>query len=123
MLAVVANPRAVLKSRTMYVLVDLGADSVSLVEPDEFARFNVEVRGGFDADAVDLLLGNRGWVASVEHAFIETEALRALAGPDVDEAWTSSLQAMVDYAARQGWMDEAGTAIRAHMEWPPDSSA
>ncbi len=107
----------------MYVLVDLSNESVSLEEPDEFGRFHVEVRGGFDEGAVDLLLGNHGRVASVEHAFIEADALRALAGGQAEEAWLSSLRGMVEYAGREGWMDEAGTAIRAHIEWPPDSAA
>ena len=107
----------------MYVLVDLGADAVSLEEADDFSRFNVEVRGGVDKGAVDLLLGNHGRVASFEHAYIEADALRSLAGAGVDEDWLSSLRGMVEYAGREGWLDETGTAIRAHIEWPAESTA
>lgn len=105
----------------MYVLVDLSTDSVSLEEADEFGRFNVEVRGGSDEEAVDRLLGDNGRVASAEHAFIEAAGLQVLAAERADDTWQSSLQGMADYAGREGWLDEAGTAIRAHIEWPPDS--
>jgi hypothetical protein len=107
----------------MYVLVDLSEERLTLAEPSDFGRFHVEVTGGFDEGAVDLLLGNDGRLASVGEAFISIAALRVLAADAVDEPWEQGLVAMVDYAAGKGWLDDTGTSIRAHVEWPPDSVA
>jgi hypothetical protein len=107
----------------VFVVVDVRRATVGLVEPGDFSRLHLEVRGGFDEGAVDLLLGNAGRVDSVEHAFLTVDGLRSLAGDVADDEWEQGLRSMVEYARGRGWLDQSGSAVRAHIEWPPDSVA
>jgi hypothetical protein len=105
------------------VVVDLEEDRVSLAEPADFGRFHVQVVGGWDEGAADLLLGGVGRLESIERAWIDVRAVRVLAGDVVDEEWDTGFDAMIDFAGSKGWLSEDGTAIQAHVEWPPDDVA
>lgn len=54
------------------------------------------------------------------HAWLQVEELRAAAGatvPDADRAaWISGYDGMIAYASEKGWLNEAGTHVRAHVE-------
>ena len=104
----------------MYVLVDLDATppAVTLEEPDDCTRFYVAAMGARDpavlASALDGVV--IGWLAG-DDAFIRTEAVRAMAGGRVGEGWADGFDRMLDYARGKGWLDDAGDAIQAHVEW------
>ena len=51
-----------------------------------------------------------------EHAWITTDAVVALAGSSAEDDWRSGFAGMVAYARQKGFLDESGTAIRAHLE-------
>jgi hypothetical protein len=43
--------------------------------------------------------------------------VRAMAGGRVGEGWADGFDRMLDYARGKGWLDDAGDAIQAHVEW------
>jgi hypothetical protein len=87
---------------------------LSLVEPNDFKGFKLRIA---DAETRPTLPG----VSFVDdgNVLIGIDAVRALPGaPDTDE-WRAGYRAMIDYAARKGWIDEATNSIRAHVERVP----
>jgi hypothetical protein len=104
----------------MVVDVDLSADpaSLSLVDPDDFSRFKVSVRGGDGRDSLVSALGRIGRVSEDgRQAFVALDSLQALAGAaGREEGWTTSLREMVSWAAARGWVAADG-ALQAHIEW------
>lgn len=87
---------------------------LALVEPDDFKGFKLRIAGSEIRPAMP-------GVSFVDdgNVLIGIDAVRALPGvPDTPE-WRAGYQAMVDYAARKGWIDEATNTIRAHVERAP----
>jgi hypothetical protein len=95
---------------------DLDASTVTLVEPGDFRGFHVAVAGGTTHDErLATVLAPHGRLDG-EHAWITTDAVIALAGPAADDEWQAGFDDMVAYARDKGFLDESGTAIRAHLE-------
>jgi hypothetical protein len=87
---------------------------LTLVDPNDFKGFKLRISG-------DEARPSMPGVSFVDdgNVLIGIDAVRALPGvPDTPE-WRASFQAMVDYAARKGWIDEATHSIRAHVERAP----
>ena len=106
----------------MFVRVDLASDpgAVTLEEPDDCGRFHVEVVGGHDERGVGDALGAAGVGRLGEGgaAFVAVDAVRRLAAGRVADGWDDEFGKMVDFARSRGWLDAAGEAIQAHIEWP-----
>jgi hypothetical protein len=108
----------------MFFAVIIGVDlsgaaaAVELAEPEDCKRFHVAVRSG-DARAVDEALTAQGVgrLLPSGEAMIDIAAVRRMADGRVPEGWDGDFAAMLDYARSKGWLDEAGEAIRAHVEW------
>jgi hypothetical protein len=102
------------------IQVDTGASSpsVALGAPDDFATFKVVVQGPApDAERLAAAIAHIGRMSGESHAFIDVEAVLALADARAqDQTWRALLEEMLDYARAHGWLDERG-AIRAHVEW------
>jgi hypothetical protein len=97
------------------IVIDLSDATVSLREPDEFTRFSVAVEGQGD---LAQLVGRSGLgrvAPDGEHVVVDPAALRALAGPAVDEAWDEGFAGMCAYAAGKGWVEPDG-GVLAHIE-------
>jgi hypothetical protein len=96
--------------------------AVELAEPEDCRRFHVAVRGG-DPAALGAALSARdvGRLLPSGEAMIDTAAVRRMAGGRVPEGWDDEFAAMLEYAGSKGWLDDAGGAIQAHVEWadPP----
>lgn len=104
----------------MFVLVDLAAAPpvVTLEEPDDCARFHLQIAGGRDPATLASTLRDAGTGRLVgDDAFIRVDALCALAAGRVGEGWQVDFDRMLDYARTKGWFDDAGDAIQAHIEW------
>ena len=97
----------------MYVLVD--DDRVSLEEADDFTRFHVVCE--HDAD-VSSALQAAGWGTADPDgdAYISVDALRTAGRSAGGSDWQDGFEKMLAYAQSKGWLDEAGTAIQAHVE-------
>ena len=93
-------------------------NEVRLVDPDDCKKFHVEASrdGGGD---LNKLLGAAGSVddAGEDHVWIHFDWVRNEASGRVAADWAPQFDAMVRYAATKGWLNEAGTSIRAHIEW------
>ena len=104
----------------MFVQVDLSTTPpvVTLEEPDDTARFHVLVRGGTDPAMVyGALVDAAAGRLEGDDAWIAVDAVRRMAGGGVATGWDADLGAMLDFARNKGWLDDAGHAIRAHVEW------
>jgi len=105
----------------MYVKVDLAQapPAVTLEEPEDVQRFQVTVVGG---DSVRMLFGALVDAAAGrlegDDAWIAVDAVRRMAGGRVGPDWDEKLDGMLAHARTNGWLDENGNAIRAHVEWP-----
>jgi len=95
---------------------DLDTATVTLVDPADFRGFHVAVAGGSTDDArLATVLDPYGRLDG-DHAWISTDAVIALASTTADDEWRTGFDGMVAYARDKGFLDESGTAIRAHLE-------
>jgi hypothetical protein len=94
-----------------------GDNSPTLAEADDFKHFAVVAPGPPDGEALRRAAGSLGRTDGDTHVFVDPAKLRRLPGalPD-DPEWSSSLDAMLEFARSKGWVDEAGM-VRAHVEW------
>ena len=104
----------------MVINVDLeGADpAVTLQEPEDCKKFHVVARGG-DARRLGEALTREGagHLLPSGDAAITVAAVRRMATGRVPGGWDADFDAMLGYARGKGWLDEAGEAIQAHVEW------
>ncbi|MDH3752275.1 MAG: hypothetical protein OEU32_00280 [Acidimicrobiia bacterium] len=99
----------------MHIII--GADgSVTLDQPADFTAFDIRAVESTQAAVLDAL-GDRGAAAPErDHIFVTVAAVRDLAGGAVDSAWEAGFEAMMGYAASKGWLDDAGSSIKAHID-------
>ena len=100
----------------MYVVLDLRTGRRGLAEVDDFDRFHIEADG--DRHAVLRVLGAEARLGRTHHLWWSIEAIRGLAPADREPAWDRRFDAMMAWAATQGWIDEAGTHVQVHIERP-----
>ena len=103
----------------MVVNVDLERDPpvVSLEEPEDCRRFHVEATGGSDRLGAVLESEGVGRTLPSGDVLIDVDSIRRMAAGRVPDGWDADFSAMLDYARDKGWLDEAGRAIQAHVEW------
>ncbi len=100
----------------MIVEVDVrGAEPrVTLAEPDDFKAFKLVVAD--DRPGLGEQLAGTGVASVEEHAWIEIDAVRRLAGDAATPEWNESFATMLDYARSKGWVDDERGTVRAHVE-------
>lgn len=107
----------------MYLLIDLTIDEVELAEPTDVHRLHVAVAHGSDRDRVARLLADTGAGRFVEgdddHVWVSRGWLREKAEGRVSGRWSEDFDHLVTKARDHGWLDDAGTHLRAHVEWIP----
>ena len=103
----------------MLVTVSMETQStVVLEEPDDFSRFHVAARGGRDGSRLaDALTAAGAGELDGDDVLVRVAWLRDAAAGRVTEEWEQGFAAMLAYAERKGWLERAGTAVRAHVEW------
>lgn len=100
----------------MYVRVDLRTGERRLLEADDFDRFHIEAGG--DRHDVLGVLGAEARLGRTHHLWWSLDAVRRLAPSDAGAEWWRRFEAMMAWAATQGWIDEAGTHVQVHVERP-----
>ena len=91
---------------------------IELLKPEDCTRFHVKARGGDpEALAAELSAAGVGRLLPTGEAMIDPRAVRRMAEGRVPADWDNHFDAMLQYARRKGWLDEAGEAIQAHVEW------
>lgn len=93
-------------------------DNVRLDEPEDCKKFHVEAPAG-SALKLAASLGDAGSGdgAAEDHVWIQIAWVRAEASGRVGPSWDGEFDGMVGYAASKGWLNDAKTSIRAHIEW------
>lgn len=93
------------------------AGTASLDDAEDCKKFDVESAGIVEGDlgAVLGVLGDWADGGTDGHVWIRADAMRAAAAGRVPEGWESDFEAMIAFARSKGWMNDAGTAIRAHV--------
>ena len=92
------------------------AGQVAIEDHDLFTGFHVEAQLGQTAERVASLLAGGTRADGTDHVWIAVDAVRHWVADLATEEWEEGFSAMVDYARGRGWLDEAGTHIRAHLE-------
>lgn len=100
----------------MHLELNLATGRRRLTEPDDFKRFHIEADG--DRHDVLRVLGSEARLGPTHHLWWSIEAVRRLAPADRERAWDERFDAMMAWAATQGWIDEAGTHVQVHIERP-----
>jgi hypothetical protein len=104
----------------MYLTVDLSSaiPAVGLADPGSFGAFSVVVTGPpGQCGRLACALAAIGRVdPEARYAYLDTGAVKRLAGADAGAQWSADFDHMVEYARSRGWVD-ATDQIRAHVEW------
>jgi len=107
------------EGRTMYVEYRVSDRQKALREADDLSSFKVVVAGGaaLPAPARAEVTARIGTPAEDE-VFVPIADLRGFAaGLGVQPGWYEKFDGMLGYAAKHGWVDDEGKAVRAHIEW------
>jgi len=112
------TPAGLCQTAAMFVRSTGPAGAAELVEPEDCKRFHVAhgVNGASPAE-VAAALGDFADGATVDHVWIRVDAVRAAAAGRVGAGWEDDFAAMLGFARSKGWLNEAGTAIAAHVEF------
>lgn len=104
--------------------VNITAAGIHLAETDVFTAFEVrtpltetELSAALAADG-DAGASGWGYVAD-EHVWVSRERIIAEVEPFHEHVsrWREQFDGMIAYAAKQGWLDETGQFVRAHVEY------
>jgi 2-(1,2-epoxy-1,2-dihydrophenyl)acetyl-CoA isomerase len=84
-----------------------------LLETDDFKAFKL-VLNGYPQGQTPFIEGVR--YIEDQHAFIgQQQVLEAAGSPDA--TWRAAFAAMVEKAAKYGWVEPGTQAIKAHIQW------
>ncbi|MDQ0823788.1 hypothetical protein QFZ69_004734 [Arthrobacter sp. V1I7] len=101
----------------MYIEIDPSHGHLlpRLLDAENFRALKLVIAGdAFQGPEVALRLGK--WVGDA-HVFIQPNDIVTLArGMAATPEWIKQFDAMIDYAAASGWMNEEG-AVRLHVEY------
>ncbi|MEM7339417.1 MAG: hypothetical protein AAF467_12265 [Actinomycetota bacterium] len=103
----------------MFIRLDFATGALTLEQPDDCTAFHVEAVGASAPTTTSVAdgLGLVGRVADDEHVWVEMASVRQMASGQVEPGWPDDFDAMVDFARSNGWVDESGSALRAHIVW------
>jgi hypothetical protein len=84
-------------------------------QDDDLKRFSVMVVRDASEEEPERALTPLARLESRTNAWVSIERLRAACKRDDDAAWSLAFDEMVEFAASKGWVEETGTALRAHL--------
>jgi hypothetical protein len=103
----------------MLIRVVPGQQRAEVQQAGDLKRFSVVVVGDASEEELERALAPLARLESRANAWVSIARLRAACGRDDDAAWSRAFDEMVGFAASRGWVDETGTALRAHMVYQP----
>jgi hypothetical protein len=89
---------------------------VELEDPNGFTLFSVAAANPSAAAVLDAMAGQASAAPEDDHVFVAVTAVRSLAGDHVDREWEAGMAKMLEFAGKNGWLNESGDAIKAHIE-------
>ena len=94
---------------------------ITLEDAQDFKRFKLVIDAAReDGGKLKAALAPAATLGDDGHAWVKEAWLRA---HDGSATWQEGLTAMIGVAKKYGWVDEQAKTIRAHIEWPNDTSA
>lgn len=90
------------------------ATGLALLEAEDFKRFKLRLSGAAARPAIEGVV-----FLDDDNALIGVDLPPSLSGAPATLDWRAGYQAMIDYAAKKGWIEPASNAIRAHIERIP----
>lgn len=96
------------------MIVRLSRDAPpELADLDRLDRLHAESPGPLDEMTSGPLCR---FDADGEHVWLDVAAARAAGAERTDDEWVAGFDGMIAFAASKGWIDDAGTHVRAHVE-------
>ena len=96
------------------MLIRIANAAATLEAPEDLKRFKLVVSGGLEGADLQQALGTAGRLEG-EHVWVAPAWLTQASGLGTDPAWLEEFGRMLGFAAKHGWVNEAGE-IRAHIE-------
>ncbi len=96
------------------MLIRIANGTAALEAPEDLKRFKLVVSGGLEGAGLQQALGAAGRLEG-EHVWVSPTWLADASGRGTDAGWLEEFGRMVGFAAKQGWVNDAGE-IRAHIE-------
>lgn len=94
--------------------------AATLAEPQDFKRFKLVIDAArSDMGKLKTALAGIATLSDEGHAWVSEAWLRGL---DASAPWQDGLTAMIAFAKKYGWVDEQAKTIRAHVEWPGETT-
>ena len=117
----------------MIITVPASGGSIAVAESDNFKQFHLAA-DGLDVREVAAALGGAAYEkGDGAHLWVSIDAVRGWVsegreGPEqegqqqgpqaLSQEWEGGFRTMLEFAKGHGWLNEAGTHVQAHIEWP-----
>lgn len=88
-----------------------------MLDIDDLVRFKVVMEGQLTGEEIQASLASLGRLEPPKHVWISIEALKAASDRENNPDWQLAFAGMVAYAASNGWLDDSGIEMRAHLEY------
>jgi hypothetical protein len=101
----------------MIIQISADARPAELLDIDDLGRFKVVVKGQLTDEEIQASLASLGRLDPPKHAWISIDALKTASDRENNPDWQLAFAGMVAYAASNGWLDDSGIEMRAHLEY------
>ena len=101
----------------MIIQISADARPAELLDIDDLVRFKVVMEGQLTGEEIQASLASLGRLEPPKHVWISIEALKAASDRENNPDWQLAFAGMVAYAASNGWLDDSGIEMRAHLEY------
>jgi hypothetical protein len=101
------------------MIIQISADGrpAEVLDIDDLGRFKVVVEGQLTVEDIQASLASLGRFEPPKHVWISIEALKVMSDRENNPDWQLAFVGMVSYAASNGWLDDSGIEMRAHLEY------
>lgn len=99
--------------------LDISNDGVTLRQPEVVTDLYASYKQRLTPERLAAVLAEHDageLLPDRNHVLIPVATLRRLAAGRVPEGWEADFAGMLEHARTQGWLDEQGEAVRAHLE-------
>ncbi len=95
------------------IIVLSSTEPPRLTDLERFDRLHAELHGDIDDARLEALCRS----GDSDHVWLDISAARAVGSDAADDpGFAEQYDAMIAYAGRSGWLDDAGTHVRAHVQ-------
>jgi hypothetical protein len=101
------------------MIIQISADGrpAEVLDIDDLTRFKVIVEGQITGEEIQASLASLGRLESPKYVWISIDALKTAGDRENNPDWQQSFAGMVSCAASNGWLDDSGIEMRAHLEY------